>query len=1025
VYYRLNNKIKQFHKYLKIALGYYRIKPENKLLALTDTLNEFDQNRSVPLDLINESDSGNDALIIAKYFLALFYDYQKNLFRFEKSLFQFVFPTHLSISIKKYALPESYDAVYIEFPDSCLEKYASFVTEKGKDFLTGLKYEQAHWNILPEGKGWPSTIGFGTVIKSTFNSNYKFILVDLNFKDVSYGYRNRYINHGILNSLFRSAANICRTFSLERLLTRKSTLNALSVIMSRAMSHNFGAHVLSRLVTPKSLNYAELMIDGQYISFLDNPILKTNNLSFLDKCYNIDNLKNEKLSYFFSYLKTRQDLLADIVSSTPQIQTSRWFIKDIMEGLDRNRIMLNKISGVNDFNYRFEFEGIICDCMGKDSNCPKCNGNSKDDIEVSLSNDILGQHALYIIIENIIRNTAKHKPNNNENVFTIRLIESTKDPSYFEIIIYDSTPLELGAKVFYKSKIEDHQIKLPETDIPELIKQNSDYLYELFAFIVDPDLNYIGRDAEFYYYYSLNGNEQVIRQNKYLCRDILDNDLNLSASFIGMKEMKACAAYMNSIPVWNAFLSKHVIDKKDKILVLSAVNPEKLNGKPGFVGRLGYRFFLKKPRKLLIIDFTGKLMDNLAKSINSDYNEQDLDESFFNHLKAFESRGIQILNAFENYKNDKYGSWRYVISNIYPHEILLIISEVLHDDLNVEMSYLPSHSIHVDDFIRCHNAYLIQNGINNKVVSTDSMIDYFSKSPEKLITEVWRAYIYLMYEKKGLSLFGNNRRDFLIKQDECKTIEYSSKFLHHGKGYNDDYNDKFKRGTIHIFDSRFEETVNKLDQRIDLNSQDTLKHFGSDITNVLILDERIQELTYNNTYPFQGGPILNYAHIWDDCNVYIPSPQIKYFFKKNLYDEVSLDLNTKTFDKNYADTIRKIIINRFSTVKSNQKLCKGLDILVIHLGVVEKLMSLLGKDKSNPMIIKEFLDDMITIEANDAYGNPCNNTKIILVSGRGPIAGKLPKEISFLNYSILAQYLVEYRLKNLLTQVLYAARPKI
>jgi hypothetical protein len=77
------------------------------------------------------------------------------------------------------------------------------------------------------------------------------------------------------------------------------------------------------------------------------------------------------------------------------------------------------------------------------------------------------------------------------------------------------------------------------------------------------------------------------------------------------------------------------------------------------------------------------------------------------------------------------------------------------------------------------------------------------------------------------------------------------------------------------------------------------------------------------------------------------------------------------------------------------------------------------------MIIKEFLDDMITIEANDAYGNPCNNTKIILVSGRGPVAGNLPKEISFLNYSILAQYMVEYRLKFFLTQVLYNSRPKI
>jgi hypothetical protein len=520
----------------------------------------------------------------------------------------------------------------------------------------------------------------------------------------------------------------------------------------------------------------------------------------------------------------------------------------------------------------------------------------------------------------------------------------------------------------------------------------------------------------------------------YLNEKIVDDKFNLEPKNLGMKEMKSCAAYLRKIPFDDIekleynLTSKSYLNRPqakwgiqfnfEGIYLLRAVNPTKLSNPENFENKLGYRFYLPKPNELVVIDFTGAL---LKKSENLN---EDATETEFNRIKNFETYGIKILMAFEDsYEIDK--SWHFNHTNIYPHEILLILSEKRDDDLDVEMSYLPSHSIYIDDFISCYNDYSSQNSFNNKRIARNSFINYISESPESLITEVWRAYVHHLYEKKGLSLFEDNRREFLIKQEQPETVEFSTKFLHHGIGYKEDYNNKFKKGSLHIFESRFEETVNKLDQRKDLNSVDTLKNFVSDITNILILDERIQELTYNNPYTLQGGTELNYAHIWDDCNVYIPPPQEKYFFDKKIYEEFSLDLNTKNFDKNYLNTIKKIIINRFSTVKSNQKLCKGLDILVIHLGVVEKLMSLLGKDKSNPMLIKEFLDDMITIEANDAYENPCNNTKIILVSGRGPVAGNLPKEISFLNYSILAQYMVEYRLKFFLTQVLYNSRPKI
>src|SRR5690606_35283354 len=93
--------------------------------------------------------------------------------------------------------------------------------------------------------------------------------------------------------------------------------------------------------------------------------------------------------------------------------------------------LLDRISGLDNFKFTFKLDIWL--------------GEEKEDVLVSMPNDILGQQALYIIIENIIRNTAKHGSKVSKDgklkehiVFTIRIRESSLDPSLYQVTIFDN-----------------------------------------------------------------------------------------------------------------------------------------------------------------------------------------------------------------------------------------------------------------------------------------------------------------------------------------------------------------------------------------------------------------------------------------------------------------------------------------------------------------------------------------------------------------------------------------------------------
>ena len=221
--------------------------------------------------------------------------------------------------------------------------------------------------------------------------------------------------------------------------TRKA---AISQVMVRNLSHNIGSHVLSRF---KNTEDIKLLININDSKNLTKKINRTSLTPLISDSQYVGNLNlnldfNEldKISYFNEYLKNRMDFLADIATSDPSIENPMYFIKEVMDGLDKNRILLDRISGVSD-NIRYGFEVRKKD--GVRRWIKPYEQKFVNDFMVSVPNDILGCQALYIIIENIIRNIVKHsKLKKNENKFTIHIdIEDYKfNDDYYQVGIYDN-----------------------------------------------------------------------------------------------------------------------------------------------------------------------------------------------------------------------------------------------------------------------------------------------------------------------------------------------------------------------------------------------------------------------------------------------------------------------------------------------------------------------------------------------------------------------------------------------------------
>jgi len=199
--------------------------------------------------------------------------------------------------------------------------------------------------------------------------------------------------------------------------------SAVAAIMARNMSHNIGSHVLNSVsVTPQNL-------------------VEMQNLT--------------------KYVQQRMDFIAMITSEFPSWTFPARFVWDIMSWFYKQSLILDYIAegeGLRAYDFtkndnsqknRLKVKVIILKKNGKEKPIDITDpgvGNFED-VWVAIPGGIIGFQAIYVILEGIIRNSAKHgwvqkKKNNLKNLEIT--IEVTDDPEkdYVTVFVGDNIEQE-------------------------------------------------------------------------------------------------------------------------------------------------------------------------------------------------------------------------------------------------------------------------------------------------------------------------------------------------------------------------------------------------------------------------------------------------------------------------------------------------------------------------------------------------------------------------------------------------------
>ncbi len=331
---------------------------------------------------------------------------------------------------------------------------------------------------------------------------------------------------------------------------------AISQVMARNMSHNIGSHVLNNLT------------DGTFLSNISNYECCSYQPGSEFKDLKEDSKIIHQLAIYNNYVKCRMDYLSDITFGTPVMHTNKKIYAELYKEFDKVRLLLDHISGLSK-NFQFKITFTLSD-----------NPITADnDFLIALPNDLLGCQAFYNIIENVIRNTAKHNQKKSATTtFTVNFKEITDDLKkvadkelWYEVEIYDDVKI---------SKI----------------------------------------------------NNLVNAQNNKLNQSVLNEKTNqLRNSSLGLLEMEASAAYLRKLDITtieeDAFHvedNKKISNKQGKLNILKAFNKN---------GALGYRFFVSKPTEFLFVgDFD--LIENQKKELSKKGIWVRTNEDFTNEVKA-------------------------------------------------------------------------------------------------------------------------------------------------------------------------------------------------------------------------------------------------------------------------------------------------------------------------------------------------------------------------------------------------------
>jgi len=744
---------------------------------------------------------------------------------------------------------------------------------------------------------------------------------------------------------------------LYKNIEKQATRAAISQVMARNMSHNIGSHVLSKfkakedILTNNSIQTYTAQAGktiGKKKAGVELQLFHQYRGTAYEDLYKNEELRNEnQIAYFNDYLKNRMDFLADVATSDPVMENSLFFRSEIFKGFDRNRILLNRISGVSDPGLIFSTEL-----------CVAAELKNTEDIPLSMTNDILGAQALYIILENIIRNVCKHsKPTVRQKqdlIFTIKISDWNKNKAFYEISIYDNLPKKWIKK---PKRPEDDEIG----DL--LVKRNTSF--------TDTILKDEGREVR--------------------------------PTSLGTIEMDVCAAYLRCLPIDTVEKDDYKLEfcgdgrphgndghQHDLGTVVNNTDPEKprlmfaykqpyKKSKNRFT--LGYKFYIGKPKQVLVIDDK----DNPFQIAGVD-------------KENLQTYGIVPLRLPELTKRLDDGE-------VFKHQFIYFHSEVEALDPKYSAS-LPKRTVNkldnesfpsVQDFMgRMWETYAINHFLPNR---SSVLIENSSTVREIANIEGHLNNGTPECTSLGRILIDDHNRAwcqgcFVKPNPQCQcrlefyqgppSLRYYDMACGHSRvrKYREEIRSEFFDGVDLIAKAEYLEVV---------------------FSKIVVLDERIQENLV--------GKVRKKYEAND-----LKTDFYRYFRKQGLVIPLipqpnqtanAADLNAANFGRitNRKDVAYKI--KRFIT-----KEVVDAQFCVLHLGLVEKMLDSNAKKNDAAIfgMIRRLFNNIPNFE-----------DKLIITSGRGT-PNNLPKEISFVPLAPVQNAIETVFDKFVLTKLLFNAR---
>ncbi len=527
--YNFSVKVNGWQSLLAKIKSYIKEIEEDKIISLTNVL--LDKNNKQDLFLIHTNNTYHETVLKYRDEYKI-QEYTLNKFSFNEN-------------------PDNFIKENVDFIAAFANKFASPLYTENISY----KYGKYIWNYYSLAKDY-----------STKNANADFLIHFIKPSIVEFDYNlllslatNRQLDSDELALVNLLMHRIVSQTAIEKVeeVKQHATRAAISQVMARNMSHNIGSHVMSNLVSDLGKNlfndknpyrpdediYAiypdiksqitAIQIDN---SFLDDELQK----------YIVSHLENqiafEQLAIYNNYVKCRMDYLSDITFGTPVMQTNKKVINELFQDLDKVRLLLDNISGLS-INFPYKINFTVQSVQGVNN-----------ELTVAIPNDLLGCQAFYNIIENVIRNTAKHNQG-KKNV--------------------DGTTITTNVFVNFKEISENEDVN----------QKNIWYEVEVYDDVHVSDIDTL-----------------VKEQNTKINLSVLAENNQLRNSSLGLLEMQASAAYLRKLDIINIespaykVLLDNSIHTAKKLNILKAFS-KNVDGK----NCLAYRFFVSKPTEYLFV----------------------------------------------------------------------------------------------------------------------------------------------------------------------------------------------------------------------------------------------------------------------------------------------------------------------------------------------------------------------------------------------------------------------------------------